>query len=137
MRVVLDTNVVLSGVFFAGVPGEVLSAWSAGRFDVIVSTRILDEYRRAGAALARGRPRLEATWQPVMDWIVLRAVLVAADVTREPVSADRDDDVFLDCALAGGAGVIVSGDRHLLDINGWNGVRVLTPRRFVDELIGR
>ena len=66
MRVDLDTNVVLSGVFFAGVPGEVLSAWSAGRFDVIVS-----------------------------------------------------------------------GDRHLLGIIGRNGVRVLTPRRFVDELIGR
>jgi len=44
VRVVLDTNVVLSGVFFGGVPGEILAAWSRGRLDVVVSAPILAEY---------------------------------------------------------------------------------------------
>ena len=44
----LDTNVVLSGDFFGGVPGEILEAWSRGRFEVVVSAPILAEYRRAG-----------------------------------------------------------------------------------------
>ena len=135
MRVVLDTNVVLSGVFFGGVPGEVLAAWSRGRFDVVVSASILAEYRRAGEVLASGKPRLEAVWRPVMAWIARHADLVVADVTIEPVSADRDDDVFLASALAGGAGVIVSGDRHLQDVSGWRGISVLSPRRFLDEVL--
>jgi predicted nucleic acid-binding protein len=54
VRVVLDSNVVLSGVFFGGVPGEILAAWSRGRFDVVVSAAILAEYRRAGEVLASG-----------------------------------------------------------------------------------
>ena len=70
-----------------------------------------------------------------MDWIARHADLVEADVTSEPVSADRDDDVFLACAFAGGAGVIVSGDRHLGDASGWRGIAVLTARRFIDEVL--
>ena len=136
MRVVLDTNVVLSGVFFGGVPGEILAAWSRGRLDVVVSAPILAEYRRAGEALASAKPRLQAVWPPVMDWIARHADLVVSDMTSEPVSADRDDDVFLACALAGGAAVIVSGDRHLLAVSGWHGISVQSPRRFLDEVLG-
>ena len=136
MRVVLDTNVVLSGVFFGGVPGEILAAWSRGQFDVVVSATILAEYGRAGTALSQDRPRMQAVWRPVMDYIGRHADLVDADVTVEPVSADRDDDVFLACALAGGAAVIVSGDRHLLAVSGWRGISVLSPRRFLDEVLG-
>ena len=136
MRVVLDSNVVSSGVFFGGVPGEILAAWSRGRFDVVVSAAILAEYRRAGEALASGKPRLMAVWRPVMAWIPRHADLVAVDVPIEPVSADRADDVFLACALAGGAGFIVSGDRHLKDVSGSRGISVLSPRRFLDEALG-
>ena len=135
MRVVLDTSVVLSGVFFGGVPGEILAAWSRGRFDVVVSATILDEYDRAGTALSQGKPRMQAVWRPLMDWITRHTDLVVADVTVEPVSADRDDDVFLACALAGGAGIIVLGDRHLLAVSGWRGISVLSPRRFLDEIL--
>jgi uncharacterized protein len=71
-----------------------------------------------------------------MAWIARHADLVETDVTLEPVSADRDDDVFLACALAGGAGFIVSGDRHLKEVSGWRGISVLSPRRFLDEVLG-
>jgi hypothetical protein len=81
VRVVLDSNVVSSGVFFGGVPGEILAAWSRGRFDVVVSVAILAEYRRAGEALASGKPRLVEVWRPVMAWIARHADLVVADVT--------------------------------------------------------
>jgi len=136
VRVVLDTNVVLSGVFFGGVPGEILEAWSRGRFEVVVSAPILAEYRRAGEALASDKPRLEAVWRPVLAWIARHAEVVDADVTEEPVSADRDDDKFLACALVGGATVVVSGDRHLRDVHGWRGISVMAPRRFRDEILG-
>ena len=135
MRVVLDTNVVLSGVFFGGVPGEILAAWSRGRFDVIVSAQVLDEYERSGAALAHGKPRLQEAWAPVMRWIVGHALIIDAEPLVESVSADPDDDAFLACAVAGGAAVVVSGDRHLKAVSGWRGIAVLTPRRFYDDVV--
>ena len=46
------------------------------------------------------------------------------------------DNVFLACAFTGGAGYIVSGDRHLRDVSGWRGISVLSPRRFFDEVLG-
>ena len=52
MKLVLDTNVVVSGIFFGGVPGRVLAAWSVGAVDLVLSPDILEEYRRVGADLA-------------------------------------------------------------------------------------
>lgn len=51
MKVVLDTNVLMSGVCFGGVPGEVLEAWSRGRITLVVSSEIVNEYRRVGDEL--------------------------------------------------------------------------------------
>ena len=56
MKLVLDTNVVVSGIFFGGVPGRVLAAWSVGAVDVVLSPDILEEYRRVGADI------LARTW---------------------------------------------------------------------------
>ena len=52
MKLVLDTNVVVSGIFFGGVHGRVLAAWSVGAVDLVLSPDILEEYRRVGADLA-------------------------------------------------------------------------------------
>jgi predicted nucleic acid-binding protein len=51
------------------------------------------------------------------------------------VCSDPDDDKFLACAMAGGVGVIVSGDKDLLEQSGWSGIRVLRPRQFTDEFL--
>ena len=52
MKVVLDTNVLVSGIFFSGPPGEILKAWQAGRFQLLLSPAILLEYQRVGEELA-------------------------------------------------------------------------------------
>jgi putative PIN family toxin of toxin-antitoxin system len=52
VKVVLDTNVFVSGVFFGGVPGRILEAWRDGALTLLVSVAILDEYRRVGRLLA-------------------------------------------------------------------------------------
>jgi uncharacterized protein len=58
LKVVMDTNVFVSGVFFSGPPYRVLEAWQSGRFELAVSQEILDEYRRVGEILAEERPAL-------------------------------------------------------------------------------
>ncbi len=59
MRIVLDTNVFVSAVFFGGVPGRILEAWRDGRLQLVLSAAILDEYQRVGQALSTTSTRNE------------------------------------------------------------------------------
>ena len=133
MKVVLDTNVVVSGVFFGGVPGRILSAWSAGTFTLVLSPAVLEEYRRVGHELGRQHADVNKTFEPVLTLIAMHAMIVDAAPLAEPVSEDLDDDKFLAAAVASQTRLLVSGDRHLLRVSGWRGIAVRMPRQFVDQ----
>jgi putative PIN family toxin of toxin-antitoxin system len=133
LRIVLDTNVLVSGIFFGGVPGRILSAWAAGDVELVVSPEILDEYRRVGTELGARHSDVAAAFEPVMALLAMNASFVDAPPLADPVSDDPADDKFLAAAFASRTRMIVSGDKHLLRVSGWRGITVLTPRRFVEE----
>lgn len=133
MRVVLDTNVLVSAVFFGGVPRRILEAWRDGRFQLVLSAEILDEYQRVGQVLSAQYAGVDL--EPFLGLLAVEAEFIDAPNLSTTVSADPDDDKFFACAAAGAVVVIVSGDRHLLDHDGWLGVRVLRPRQFADEFL--
>jgi putative PIN family toxin of toxin-antitoxin system len=127
VRAVLDTNVVISGIFFGGTPGRILAAWRAGRFRLVTSPLILDEYRRVARELGARSPGLDIG--PILDMLTIHAE-VHADVPLDaPHCRDPHDDKFLSCAEVAGA-VLVSGDKDLLAVHGRLGVRVLSPAAF-------
>ena len=132
MRVVLDTNVFVSGVFFGGPPGDVLAAWRDGVIEVVVSREIIGEYVRVGERLSARFPDIDL--EPALRLVAAFGTLVSAPPLPEPVCADRDDDKFLACALAAGAPYIVSGDRALLAVSPHRTVVVIRPRDFLDVL---
>jgi len=79
MRVVLDTNVLVSGIFFTGPPATILAAWASRRFELVASIEVLAEYRRVGARLESRYRLVEAAWillvraksvkaQPLQAW---------------------------------------------------------------------
>ena len=133
MKAVLDTNVLISGIFFGGIPGHLLSAWKEGSFVLALSAEILEEYERVASRISGDHPGLAGSWEPVLALIAMNAMLVAAKPLEEQVSTDPDDDKFLACALASGTEFVVSGDKDLLEVSGWNGISVLTPRQFYDR----
>jgi putative PIN family toxin of toxin-antitoxin system len=133
VRVILDTNVFVSGVFFGGIPARILEAWRDRRILPVLSAEILDEYRRVGVTLAKRYPGVDL--EPLLAILAVHAEVVEAPALAEPVSVDPDDDKFLACAVAAGVTVIVSGDKHLVDESGWQGVRVLRPRQFAEEFL--
>jgi len=135
MRIVLDTNVFISGVFFAGPPYQILDAWRCGMVQIVISPLILDEYRRVGDRLASDFPRIEL--QPWLELLAAQAVVVDLPVIPEQVCRDVDDDKFLACAMAGNTKVVVSGDKDLLAVSGYAGIAVLTPRAFVERYLKR
>jgi putative PIN family toxin of toxin-antitoxin system len=130
---VVDTNVIMSAIFFGGVPGRILDAWATGRVELVLSPAMLDEYRRVGAELAARYPERGQALTSVLALIAMNAMLVDASPLIEEVSADPDDDKFLAAAIAADVGIVVSGDQDLLDISGWRKITVLTPRKFADR----
>lgn len=130
MRVVPDTNVFIPGVSFAGPPGRILELWRDGRFQVVISTEILKECRRVGIRLARSHPGIDL--EPFLSLLAVHADIVQAGPLPEPVCEDPADDMFLACAIAARAHVIISRDAHLLAVDGHAGVRVMRPRAFLE-----
>ncbi len=133
MKVVLDTNVFISGVFFGGHPYQILRAWQQNQIELLISPEILAEYRRVGEILALHHPGVDL--KPLLDFIAANAKIILSKPLPAPVSEDPDDDKFLACAVSGTCKIIVSGDKHLLKVSGYKGIEVLKPREFVTEYL--
>lgn len=134
MRIVLDTNVLVSGFFFGGVPGRILSAWRDGHTILVVSRPILVEYREVGRELESryGGSDFEAFAALLTKYSEMVDAPESLDVS---VCADPDDDKFLSCALVAGVPLVISGDAALLETSGWRGIDVIKPRTFVDRYL--
>ncbi len=104
-------------------------------FRLVISPPILEEYRRVGFELSKGREPLVSALEALLAMLTVHAVLINAPPLDERVSEDPDDDMFLAAAVAGHAAVIVSGDKHLLQVSGWRAIEVLKARQFVDRYI--
>lgn len=135
MRVVLDTNVIISGIFFAGTPARIVDAWIDDAFDLAISLEILEEYRNVAARISARFPGVELG--PVLDRIASHALLVVPEKLPDNACTDRDDIKFLECALGCRAECVVSGDRALLRASGYEGVAVLAPQQFALRYLRR
>lgn len=135
MNVVLDTNVLVSGILFSGPPHQILRAWSRGQFRLAMTSQILEEYRRVGIELQRGFPSVDIG--AVLDLILVGSEFFEPASLDGPVCSDPDDDKFLACALASKSKVIISGDHHLLRASGYGGIAVMKPRDFVEQFVSR
>ena len=134
MRVVIDTSVWISGVFWTGLPHRILIAWRDGEFEVLVSPPLVAELARSLSAIVRELGADPALAQEWLDLIALGCEPVAPERT---VSACRDpnDNAVLEAGLAGQADYVVSGDRDLTSLGEHCGIGILAPRQFA-RLIG-
>jgi putative PIN family toxin of toxin-antitoxin system len=134
VRIVLDTNVLISGIFFAGVPGRILDAWAADQIRLVASPEILEEYRRVADALEIKYPNVQAG--PILSVLNATCEICIANPLPDRVCSDESDDKFLACALSAALRIIVSGDTDLLDVSGYAGIEVLKPKQFVERHLG-
>ena len=133
MKIIVDTNVFISGVFFSGPPYQILKAWCDDKVQLVISEEILEEYYRVGETLAEQFPGVDLG--PIFELLTVKAELTLAPGLPEPVCDDPDDDKFLACALDSKIKLIISGDKHLLRLSGYHGVEVVRPRMFVDDYL--
>ena len=133
MKIVLDTNVFISGVFFTGPPYQILKAWRDGKFEILISKEILEEYKRVGESLSIQFPQVTLT--PILKFFAIRAELIEAQPLSASVCEDPDDDKFFACAIVGESKLIISGDKHLLKVSGYQGIKVLKPKEFINQYL--
>lgn len=133
MRIVLDTNVFISGIFFSGPPSRILEAWRDGRVQLAISPEILGEYQRVGNELSNQFPSVDLS--SILGLLTIHALMFQSPQLPEPVCDDPDDDMFIACAVASQSKIIVSGDKHLLKVADFGGVKILKPREFVDSYL--
>jgi uncharacterized protein len=130
VRVVLDTNVLISALLFTGAPSGLVPLWQRGAITVLLSRAILDEYLRV-----LSYPKFQLTEDEIRA-LVEEELLPYFEVVRpkkrvRAVRRDPSDDKFLECALAGRADVIVSGDGELLELRSYRRIRIQTPGEFL------
>lgn len=128
MRVVIDTNVLISGIFWGGIPFEILDLWVRDKIVLLTSEAILSEYARVlqEYGLKRNRTDLTEAW---LHFIVQYSHLIHTH-RKVHVCRDADDDMYLDCAVEGSAEYIVSGDKDLLTLQNFMGVKIVSPMNF-------
>lgn len=136
MRIVLDTNVVVSALVWGGIPFKLLQAATQGSIELCTSPMLLAELRKV---LGRGHlaSRLVQQRSSVEEAIGLYgelAIRVSPLSTPRVVADDPDDDHVLACALAAHADWIVSGDRHLLDIRSYQAISIVSAAEAVNRL---
>jgi putative PIN family toxin of toxin-antitoxin system len=128
-RVVFDTNVLVSATLSRGKPYTVLELAERGDIDSVTSPDIIDELEDV---LSRERLPFESEQiDEVVGKIFSMSELVTPEMDLEAVEDDPDDDKVLECAVAGNADYIVSGDSHLLDIEEYRGVEIVSPDEFL------
>jgi hypothetical protein len=137
IRAVLDANVFVSAVLTPkGVPAKILAAWRAERFSLVLSEPILQE---VAAVLRYSRIMRRHRWPEArirlfIEELAHLAILTPGELACTVVAEDLSDNRYLECAVEGEAELIVSGDEHLLGLGQWRGIRIVTPRDFLEIL---
>lgn len=133
LRVVLDTNVLLSGIAYPGsVPGKIVAAWRHGSVEVLLSTFILDELQRVLPRLANRHGLPAGEIDDLIDILAIQAELIVPVPIDDAELRDGNDQPILGTLLAAqsgaGADYLITGDKDLLALAGR--FPIVTPAAF-------
>lgn len=129
MNVVIDTNVIMSALYFGGSPLKLINLLRKKNFEAYASFDIVAEYNDVYSRLENktGRKADRLAFDSI-----LACIKVISDFPKVEVSRDKDDDKFLSCALNCHAVYIVTGDKDLLTLHEFEGVKIITVADFLN-----
>jgi putative PIN family toxin of toxin-antitoxin system len=130
----LDTNVLVSALLFAGISSELVPLWQRSAITILLSRPILEEYLRV-----LGYPKFELS-EAEIKGLIEEELLPYVEVVNprkrlRVVERDPSDNKFFECAVAGKARIIISGDKDLLSMGHYRQIRIQSPAQFLDENI--
>ena len=131
IKIVLDSNVIISGIVFGGKPRELLNHIVEGRLTLYLSKFIIDEILEI---LKRKFKYTQPMLFAVETELLSISVIIEPDIEINYIAEDEDDNKILECAVSGGCDYIISGDRHLLSISKYESIEIKSVSNFLDTL---
>lgn len=134
MRIVADTNIYISALFWRGNPHRLIHLCYEGKAKLVVSRQIIEELERI--LLTDEKFKMEREDVALNTEIILsNAELVEPNFTLNVIKEDPADDRILECAVEGEAEYLVSGNKHLLNVKEFQGIKILTAKQMLDILV--
>lgn len=132
MKIVVDTNVLISGVFFGGFPRQILRSIVEKRISAFATTEIVDEYEEiVQEMITRKQGQLN---REILSPLI-GALEIIESVSNIQISRDPDDDKFINCAKDAHALYIVSGDKDLLVLRQYENIQIVTAKVFCEQYL--
>ena len=131
--VVLDTGVLVAGLYWRNEPYRCLQAWQRGLYQLAISDPVFEEYRRV-AWRVKEEERLPGDPAPFLELLRRHAFWVIPEALRRSVCRDPNDDKFLEAALAARAQMVIARDADLTDLEKPFGIEIVTPRQFLARM---
>ena len=131
MRIVIDTNVFISAIFFGGMPLKVLQTVISKENEAYISPAIWDEYNDVIDRMTQKYPSRLKTQLINELFKTFRLVIPKTEIS---ICRDPDDDKFIECAIEADCIYIVSGDNDLLSLGGVGEIRICTPSAFLKDV---
>lgn len=126
MRVVLDTNVFVSGIFWEGnFCSQIIDKWKRGSFELVSSTDIIEEFVKI---LKSFKIRMDDGM--IKEWrnlIIGNSIIVDSSIRIDAVKEDSEDNKFIEAAVSGKADYIISQDKHLLKLKEYQNIKIISP----------
>lgn len=132
MNIVIDTNIILSGLFFGGYPRKVLEAVFNDECVVFASREIVDEYIRIFTEYIEQHGDRSKN---LLIYPFLSKIKIVEPKLRNNICRDKDDNKFLDCAIEANAIYIVTGDQDLLVLTEFQNTKIITAKEFVTKIL--
>ncbi len=132
MRVVLDTNVLISGVFFGGFPRKILNSVVTKKMTACATAEIINEYEEIVLEMI---DRKQGHINRAILAPLIKAMEIIEPSSHIEICRDPDDNKFLECAKDSHALYIVSGDKDLLVIEEYENIQIVTAKVFCETYL--
>ncbi|MBU0979411.1 MAG: putative toxin-antitoxin system toxin component, PIN family [Nanoarchaeota archaeon] len=138
MRVVPDTNVLVSGTFWRGKSHKILELIDGRKIRFLISQQIVEEYRKviSSEEIVKKTENFRLIFSDVIERILSLSILIDPEIRLDVVKEDPDDNKVLECAKDGRADYIITQDNHLLKLKKFEGIQILTPEEFIEVIEG-
>lgn len=130
MRIVIDTNVLISGVFFGGFPRKILSTVVEQKITACATAEIINEYEEIVQEMIN---RKQGHINKAILSPLIKTMEIIDPVSRVEICRDPDDNKFLECAKDSHALYVVSGDKDLLVIEQFENIQIMTAKDFCEK----
>ena len=135
VRLVIDTNVVISGLLFGGIPGRIIDLSTHEDMNLLISRDIIDEYLKV-----LSYPKFKLS-EDEIHYLLYHILLPNSEVVETGrnevaiIADDPSDDKFLMCSVDGRADYLISGDTHLTSLGRYRQTRIVNPKAFLRDVL--